>query len=109
MRSFIAKRQQRNIWWYGIVNQSDASDLALFSRQNTKREVKMIQGYHLPVEINVYGSKIAIKSTGEETLGFVLDHQPTAQLLQSLHQSIWNTLPDYVVDDHETAKRAEAA
>ena len=95
MNDFIQRRAERNIWWYGIMNKSEATEYALRTRRWLKREVKLVEGLDLRVEIDVYGSKVSITSTYQETVGVLIESKPIADTLRSIHQSIWPLLPEY--------------
>lgn len=97
MMSWIKRRKENEIWYYGILNKSAGSDLAVSTREAHKRELKMVQNLHLPVEINVYGPKVAVVSTNEETMGVVIEHEGLATTLKNLHQAVWSILPQYTL------------
>ena len=94
-RDFVKRRAKKGIWYYGIVNQSEESDYAVITRRNEKRELRMISGFYLPAHINIYGSKVAIISTHQETVGVIIQSKPIADSLRSLHQGVWPLLPIY--------------
>lgn len=93
--SFIRRRAEKNIKWNAIVNRSEASDNAVRNRRNVKREVKMIEGVNLQVEISIYGPKVAILSTADEMIGVLIENEAIAETLRSLHKTIWPCLPNY--------------
>lgn len=95
VKTFIARREARDIWYYGIVNQSEASDHAITDRPSVKRELKKIQGFDLWAEISIYGSKVALISTRQELVGVIVESTPIANTLRSLYEGIWRVLPNY--------------
>ncbi|HQH27354.1 MAG TPA: helix-turn-helix domain-containing protein [Oligoflexia bacterium] len=95
INSFIARRSARNIWWLGIMNNSEATQYALKTRKWAKRQVRLIEGLNLRVEIDIYGPKVAITSTTGEMLGIIIESEAIADTLRSIHQSVWNLLPEY--------------
>ena len=92
---FIRRRAELGIWWLGIVNLSPESEHALQTRTWLNRRVKAITGLELSVEIDIYGPKVAITSTHSEILGFVIENESLANTLRSVHQTIWDVLPEY--------------
>jgi HTH-type transcriptional regulator, sugar sensing transcriptional regulator len=98
INNFITRRAARNIWWLGIMNKSEATEYALKTRRWMKRQVKLVEGLSLRVEIDVYGSKVGITSTYGEMLGIIIESEPIADTLRNIHQTIWKTLPEYVPD-----------
>lgn len=95
LKSFIRRRADRNIWWRGIVNRSEASDRAVQNRSAIKREVRSIEGLDLRVEISIFGSKVALLSTAEDMVGVLIEHEGIAETARSLHQTVWKFLPAY--------------
>ena len=95
LNGFIRRRGERNIWWNGIINCSEESILAEKTRHRAKRRLKMIKGVELPVALEIYNSKVAITSTYEETVGFVIENDNVADALRNAHQAIWPFLPDF--------------
>lgn len=97
VKAFIARREERNIWWRAIAVKSDISDRELSWRSSRKREVKMLEGPEIGAEINIYGSKVALTSTYHEMIGVVIDDKPIADTLRSVHQGLSALLPDYTL------------
>lgn len=97
VKGFIAKREERNIWWRAIAVKSNLSDKELSWRSSKKREIKMLEGFHVPAEVNVYGNKVALTSTGTEMFGVVIDNEAIAETLRSFHKALWSFLPDYAL------------
>ena len=93
--SFIRRRAEKNIGWFAIINRSEASDFAVQNRRNVKRQVKMIEGVDLQVEISIFGPKVAILSTADEMVGVLIENDAIADTLRSFHKTIWNFLPTY--------------
>jgi hypothetical protein len=97
INNFVRRRSERNIWWRAIVNKSWESDVAVLKRNRGHRALKMIPGVDLRVSIEVYGGKVAITSCADGAIGFVLECEQLASSLISLHQAVWQTLPEYDV------------
>ena len=95
IHSFISRRAEQDIWWRAIINQSDASDEAVRTRPQIKREIKQIENVDLKVEISIFGSKVAILSTNEELVGVLIENEAIAETLSNLHKTVWQALPDY--------------
>lgn len=98
-QSYITRRAERNIWWHGIVVNSEVSDEVLQRRNRFKRKVKKLEGVEFPVILSIYGPKVAILSFQDETVGVLIDHQRTADALRNAHQMVWSFLPDYIFAD----------
>ncbi|MBI4994884.1 hypothetical protein HZC21_04560 [Candidatus Peregrinibacteria bacterium] len=95
--NYADRRAKKNIWYIGIVNKSYMSDLAYRRRKKQKRKLKMLKAVYLPVEINIYGNKVAIASTYRDMVGLIIEDAPIAENLKNFHQSIWKFLPDYKI------------
>lgn len=95
--NYASRRAKKNIWYIGIVNKSKMSDLAFRRRKKQKRKLKMLKGVYLPVEINIYGNRVAIASTHRDMVGLIIEDAPIAENLKNFHQSIWKFLPDYKI------------
>ncbi len=96
IRRFIKRRAEQNIWWYGIMNRSKETLEALTVRPWLKRKVKLVDNLNLPVEFQVYATKVAITSTHGEMLAILIENVHIADTMKSVHQAIWNTLPDFM-------------
>jgi sugar-specific transcriptional regulator TrmB len=97
VKSFIARREEQDIWWNAIAVQSDTSNKELRRRSAGKRKVKMIQGIEIPAEVNIYGNKVALTSTSGEMIGVVIDNGPIVETMRNIHQFLWAMLPDYPI------------
>ena len=95
MWKYCSRRAKKGIWYVGIVNKSATTDLAFKKRKAEKRKFKMLQGIDLPVEVNIYGNKVAIISSSHDMVGLIIEDKPTADMFRNLHQAFWNMLPDY--------------
>ena len=93
--NYADRRAKKNIWYLGIVNKSKMSDNAYRRRREQKRKLKMLTGVCLPVEVNIYGDKVAIMSTHQDTVGLIIEDAPIAETFRNFHQAIWKFLPDY--------------
>lgn len=93
--NYAQRRAQKGIWFYGITNKSKASDKAFKLRKKQKREMKLLEKSLLPVEIAVFADKIAFMSSSQDSVAVIIEHQPTATSLHSIHQVLWNILPKY--------------
>jgi sugar-specific transcriptional regulator TrmB len=97
MWKYCKRRAERGIWYLGIVNKSPTTDLAFRKRRAEKRKFKMLQGIDLPVEVNIYGNKVAIISSSKDMVGLIIEDQPTADTLRNFHRAMWELLPDYTL------------
>lgn len=95
IRNFLARREKKNIWYYGIVNKSPEMDETVRARPAKKRRLRMIRGVPLTVEIKIYGPKVAIISVHDETVGLIIESHPVAETLRNLHKAAWQFLPPY--------------
>lgn len=95
MWKYTDRRAKQGVYYIGIVNKSKDSDLAYKWRKKQKRKMKMLKGVYLPVEINVYGDKVALISTSEDMVGVIIEDKPIAEMLRNFHQAMWPFLPDY--------------
>lgn len=93
--SYATRRAKKGVEYIGIINKSEYSDIAFKRRKPQKRKMKMLQNVHLPVEVNVYGDKVAIMSTYKDMVGLIIEDKHIAETLRNLHQSFWNFLLDY--------------
>jgi sugar-specific transcriptional regulator TrmB len=99
LQGFIQRREALGIRWHGIAVKSSFSDQELMFRSSSLRHVKMMQGVRLPAEVIVYGKKAALTSTFEEMIGVVIESEQIAQAIQAIHQTLWNLLPDYEIEE----------
>ena len=88
-------RAKKDIWYVGILNQSKISNLSYKRRIAQKRKLKMLKNIYLPVEVNIYGDKVAIMSTYRDMVGLIIEDAHIAETLRNFHQAVWNFLPDY--------------
>lgn len=95
LQNFISRRAERDVWWYGIMNLSPATDMALRTRKWIKREVRTVQNLDLRVEISVFGPKVAITSTHQEQIGVLIENDEIATTLRNMHQAAWHVLPEW--------------
>lgn len=95
MWKYTDRRALHGIWYIGIINKSKDSDLAFRQRRKQKRKMKMLKSIYLPVEINVYGDKVAILSTKDDMVGVIIEDKPIAEMLRNFHKAVWGFLPDY--------------
>lgn len=93
--AYCKRRAKNNIWYVGIINKSPTSDIAFRTRKGEKRRLKMLKNVDLPVEINVYGNKVAVISSSKDMVGLIIEDRPIADMLRNLHQAIWKLLPNY--------------
>lgn len=93
--NYANRRAKKNIWHIGIINKSKMSDRAFNLRKKQKRKLKMLKNIYLPVEINIYGNRVAIASTHRDMVGIIIEDAPIAENLRNFHQAIWKFLPDY--------------
>ncbi len=92
---YTDRRAAQNVTFHGIVNKSKESDLAYKWRRKQKRKMKMLKNVYLPVELMIYGDKVALISTKEDMVGVIIEDKPIAEMLRNMHQAIWPFLPDY--------------
>lgn len=95
--NYADRRAKKGIWYIGILNKSGKSDLAWKRRVKQKRKLKMLKDIYLPVEVNIYGNKVAITSTYRDMVGLIVEDAPIAETLRNFHQAVWGFLPDYKV------------
>lgn len=95
MWDYCDRRARAGIRYIGIVNKSPTSDLAFKRRKGQKRVFKMLEGIDLPVEVNIYGDRVAVISSSKDMVGLVIEDAPTADTLRNFHQAVWKMLPDY--------------
>lgn len=95
LQAYSRRRVARNIWWKAIVNRSAASDYAVGTRSELKREIKMIQGFDLQVELSIYAHKVALITADEEYSGILIENDAIASLLRQVHVAGSALLPDY--------------
>lgn len=101
------RRAQKGIWYRGIVNKSEKSDRAYKLRSRQKRKLKMLIDVHLPVEVNIYGGKVAIMSTYRDMVGLIIEDIPIAETLRNFHAAVWEFLPDYSLSGRSKKARAQ--
>ncbi len=95
MWKYTDRRAKQGIEYIGIINKSKDSDLAFKWRKKQKRKMKMLRGVYLPVELNVYGNKIALISTKDDMVGVIIEDAPIAEMLRNFHKAMWGFLPEY--------------
>ncbi len=83
VEEFIAKRMRKNIKVTAIIP-SDVDDPEkdarwLMTRFNIAKDV-----YTAPVEIDIFGNKVAILSFGEELVGMIIESQQVSQSLRQI-------------------------
>jgi sugar-specific transcriptional regulator TrmB len=96
MWRYTDRRAKRGVWYLGIAVKSAVSDLAFRRRRRQKRKLKMLKSVDLPVEINIYGDKVAVVSSSRDMVGFIIEDRPTADALRGIHRAMWGVLPDYI-------------
>lgn len=94
---YADRRAKKSIWYIGIANKSEKSDKAFKLRARQKRKLKMLSGVYLPVEINIYGNKVAVISTYRDMVGVIIEDAPIAETLRNFHQAVWKFLPNYKI------------
>jgi len=95
MWRYTQRRADRHITYLGITVPSNVSDVAYAKRENQRREMKMLRDADIPVEINIYDNKVAIVSSSMDMVGLLIEDEPTATALRSIHEALWKLLPDY--------------
>lgn len=95
MWRYCDRRAKANIRYLGIVNKSSTTDIAFRKRKGQKRVFKMLQNVDLPVEVNIYGNRVAIISSSKDMVGLIVEDGPTADTLRNFHRAVWAMLPDY--------------
>lgn len=95
MWQYCKRRADKGIWYMGIMNKSPMTDVAYKRRVREKRKFKMLSGVALPIEVNIYGNKVAIVSSSKDMVGLLIEDQPTADALRNFHQAVWTLLPEY--------------
>lgn len=95
MWQYCDRRAKAGIRYLGIVNKSPTTDLAFKRRKGQKRIFKMLRNVDLPVEVNIYGDRVAVISSSRDMVGLIVEDKPTADTLRNFHQAVWAMLPDY--------------
>ena len=95
MWDYADRRAAKNISFLAIANKSPESDVAFRLGRKQKRKIKMLKGVYLPVELMVYGSKVALMSTKDDMVGVIIENAAIAETLRNFHQAMWPLLPDY--------------
>ncbi len=95
MWEYADRRAAKNIQFFAIGNKSKESDIAYKRGRKQKRKIKMLTGVYLPVEIMVYGGKVALMSTKDDMVGVIIEDQAIADTLRNFHKAIWPLLPAY--------------
>lgn len=83
VEEFIAKRVKKNIKVTAIVP-SDVDDPEKDARWLMKRLNVEKEAYTAPVEIDIFGDKVAILSFGEELVGMIIESKQIAQSLKQI-------------------------
>lgn len=92
---YTIRRARKKIKYLGILNKSKGSDIAYKHRKGQNRVLKMLKNTHLPIEINIYGNKVAIVSIYRDIVGIIIEQPEIAESLRNLHKAFWAFLPDY--------------
>jgi len=95
VKSFIYRREEKDIWWRSILVKSDFADNELKHRSQYKREVKALELDRLPAEFICYGRKVALVSANTELIGIVIESEQIVATFQALFGFLWSILPDY--------------
>lgn len=95
MWNYADRRAAQNIMFLAIANKSAESDVAHKLGRRQKRKIKMLRGVYLPVEIMVYGGKVAFMSSKDDMVGVIIEDAAIADTLRNFHKAIWPFLPDY--------------
>ena len=91
------ERAHADIIYKGIVKKSPGTDLAAKLRIRQKRELKDLPFGSLPVELNIFDDKVAFMSSYENFMGIVVQDEGVARSLLTIHQALWQVLPDYEI------------
>lgn len=83
VEEFIAKRVKKNIQVTAIVP-SDVDDPAKDARWLMKRFNVEKEAYTAPVEIDIFGDKVAILSFGDELVGMITESKQISQSLKQI-------------------------
>ncbi|MFN8390202.1 MAG: helix-turn-helix domain-containing protein [Bdellovibrionota bacterium] len=97
VKTFIRRREERNIVWNAICVFSPESDKLLKTRPSALRKMKRIESMPCPAEVSIYGNKVAFTSTYKEMIGVVVENEPIAETIRNIFLQLWKTLPDYDV------------
>lgn len=95
MWRYCTRRAAKGILYAGIIVKSPDSDIAYAKRRAHKRRLKMLTGVDLPVEVNIYGNRVALISSSRDMVGLIIEDIPIAESLKNLHQAMWGVLPGY--------------
>lgn len=94
--SYAERRAKKKITYIGISTSSGKTNLAYKKRKSQRRKLKALpKNTYLPVEINIYGDKIAIMSTYKDMVGLIIEDKNIAETLRNLHKAFWGKLKDY--------------
>lgn len=95
MWRYCDRRAKAGIRYLGIVNKSPMTDLAFKKRKGQRRVFKLLTNVDLPVEVNIYGNRVAIISSSHDMVGLIIEDKPIADTLRNFHKAVWAMLPDY--------------
>lgn len=96
MWDYADRRAGKNIWFLAIGNKSPESDIAFRRGRKQKRKIRMLIGVYLPVELMIYGDKVALMSTKDDMVGVIIEDKAIAETLRNFHKAVWPLLPAYV-------------
>jgi HTH-type transcriptional regulator, sugar sensing transcriptional regulator len=92
---YAKRRAKKGIIYRGILTRSLDSDTAFRTRKVHKRELRLLEGKSLSVEINIFDTSIAIASTSTEMMGVLIESETIAETMKQLFDALWVNLPVY--------------
>ncbi len=92
---YAERRARKGIVYRAALVRSNDSDIAFRKRRAQKRELKLLEGCSLSVEINIFDKYLAVFSTEQEMMGVLIESLPLTESLKSLFEALWRCLPVY--------------
>lgn len=86
---YTRARVAKGVWYYGIIGAPPSRREDGQSDKELLRAFRVVPSITLPVEIIIFGSKVAILSTYDEKIGMIVDNTNVSDTLLSLHQAMW--------------------
>lgn len=92
-RHYIKERTKRKIRASSILSNTSFSKEIIQRNQEELRDAVVINPKLLPenTELNIFGSKIAFASYGQEPLGIIIENKELAQILSTLYDLAYST------------------
>lgn len=94
---YAQRRARKGILYRGIVTRSADSDTAFRKRKAQKRDLRLLEGQALPVEINIFDHFVAIASTSSEMMGILIESEPISLTARHIFDALWVKLSPYSI------------